>query len=75
MADSPADTTPVADLSYEAARDELVETVHRLEAGGTSLEDSLALWERGEALAQRCQEWLDGARKRLDEVVADRQPR
>lgn len=64
--------TPVAELSYEAARDELVETVHRLEAGGTTLEESLALWERGEALAQRCQEWLDGARKRLDEVVAER---
>jgi exodeoxyribonuclease VII small subunit len=63
--------TPVADLSYEAARDELVETVHRLEAGGTTLEESLALWERGEALAQRCQEWLDGARKRLDDVVAE----
>lgn len=73
MADSPATATPVADLSYEAARDELVETVHRLEAGGTSLEESLALWERGEALAQRCQEWLDGARTRLDEVVAARQ--
>lgn len=69
-----ADPTPVADLSYEAARDELVETVRRLEAGGTSLEESLALWERGEALAQRCQEWLDGARTRLDEVIAARQP-
>ncbi|GGO89540.1 hypothetical protein GCM10011584_19160 [Nocardioides phosphati] len=68
-----ADPTPVADLSYEAARDELVETVRRLEAGGTSLEESLALWERGEALAQRCQEWLDGARTRLDEVIAARQ--
>lgn len=73
MADSPTDATPVADLSYESARDELVETVHRLEAGGTSLEESLALWERGEALAQRCQEWLDGARTRLDEVIAARQ--
>lgn len=68
-----ADPTPVADLSYEAARDELVETVRLLEAGGTSLEESLALWERGEALAQRCQEWLDGARTRLDEVIAARQ--
>jgi exodeoxyribonuclease VII small subunit len=67
-----ADQNPVADLSYEAARDELVETVQRLEAGGTSLEESLALWERGEALAQRCQEWLDGARTRLDEVGAAR---
>ena len=39
--------------------------VSKLEAGGTSLEDSLALWERGEALARRCEEWLEGARKRL----------
>ena len=53
-------------LSYEQARDELADVVRRLEAGGTSLEDSLALWERGEALAARCQTWLDGARERLD---------
>jgi exodeoxyribonuclease VII small subunit len=59
----------VAELGYEAAREELVETVRRLEQGGTSLEESLALWERGEALARRCQEWLDGARRRLDAVV------
>lgn len=56
----------VADLSYEQARDELVAVVSRLEAGGATLEESLTLWERGEALAARCQEWLDGARKRLD---------
>jgi len=55
--------------SYEAAREELVEVVRRLEAGGTTLEESLALWERGERLATICQEWLDGARKRLDEVI------
>ncbi|WP_460446177.1 exodeoxyribonuclease VII small subunit [Angustibacter aerolatus] len=59
-------TDPLADLSYEQARDELLDVVRRLEAGGTSLEDSLALWERGEALAARCQTWLDGARERLD---------
>lgn len=53
-------------LSYEQARDELVDVVRRLEAGGASLEESLALWERGEALANRCQQWLDGARQRLD---------
>ena len=58
-------------LSYEQARDELVDVVRRLEAGGTSLEASLALWERGESLAARCQTWLDGARQRLDAV---RQP-
>ncbi len=56
----------VAALSYEQARDELVQVVARLEAGGEPLEASLALWERGEALAARCQEWLDGARERLD---------
>ena len=56
--------------SYEEAREELVEVVRRLEAGGTTLEESLALWERGEKLATICQEWLDGARERLDAVVA-----
>jgi exodeoxyribonuclease VII small subunit len=55
--------------SYEVAREELIEVVRRLEAGGTTLEESLALWERGEKLASICQEWLDGARKRLDEVI------
>ena len=57
--------------SYEDAREELVDVVRRLESGGTSLEDSLALWERGEQLAKVCQQWLDGARKRLDEAVAE----
>jgi len=55
----------VAELSYEQARDELVTVVARLESGAESLEESLALWERGEALATRCQQWLDGARERL----------
>jgi exodeoxyribonuclease VII small subunit len=55
--------------SYEEARAELVEVVQKLEAGGTSLEESLALWERGERLATICQEWLDGARERLDAVL------
>ena len=55
--------------SYEEAREELIEVVRQLEAGGTTLEESLALWERGEKLATICQEWLDGARKRLDEVI------
>ncbi|MCL2596022.1 MAG: exodeoxyribonuclease VII small subunit [Promicromonosporaceae bacterium] len=52
-------------LGYEQARNELVVVVQRLEAGGEPLEESLALWERGQALAARCQEWLDGARERL----------
>jgi exodeoxyribonuclease VII small subunit len=61
-----SDPSDVQSLGYEQARDELVDVVRRLEAGGTSLEEALALWERGEALAARCQTWLDGARDRLD---------
>jgi exodeoxyribonuclease VII small subunit len=60
---------PTAQLSYEDAREELIDVVRRLEAGGTTLEESLALWERGEQLAQVCQNWLDGARKRLDATL------
>ena len=72
--DESAAASPSADApSYEAARDELVEVVRRLEQGGVTLEESMALWERGEQLAQVCQEWLDGARRRLDEVVAKRE--
>jgi exodeoxyribonuclease VII small subunit len=56
--------------SYEAARDELIEVVRKLEAGGSTLEESLALWERGEALAAVCQRWLDGARERLAAAMA-----
>ena len=54
------------ELSYEAARAELEDVVRRLEVGGLTLEESLALWERGEALAKRCEEWLVGAKARLD---------
>ena len=61
----------VASLSYERAREELVAVVQRLEAGSVPLEDSLALWERGEALAQRCQTWLDEARSRLAAVAQE----
>jgi exodeoxyribonuclease VII small subunit len=61
-----SEPSDVQSLGYEQARDELVDVVRRLETGGTSLEEALALWERGEALAARCQTWLDGARERLD---------
>lgn len=60
-----ADSDDLAALTYEQARDELVAVVSRLESGGATLEESLRLWERGEALAARCQSWLDGARERL----------
>lgn len=56
-------------IPYETAREELIEVVRRLEAGGITLEESLALWERGEELAKTCQAWLDGARQRLDAAV------
>lgn len=59
-------------MSYERARDELVEVVRRLEAGGLPLEEALALWERGEELADVCQRWLDGARARVEEALRQR---
>ena len=61
---SPAPT--ISELSYEQARDELIRVVNELEQGSSTLEESLALWERGEALARRCEEWLIGAKARLD---------
>lgn len=63
------DTTTAA-LGYEQARDELIDVVRRLEAGGATLEESLALWERGEELARVCRHWLEGARRRLDAALA-----
>ncbi|MGN6126121.1 MAG: exodeoxyribonuclease VII small subunit [Humibacter sp.] len=60
----------LAELSYEQARDELISVVSRLEQGTPTLEESLALWERGEALARRCEEWLIGAKARLDAARA-----
>lgn len=62
--------TDVQSLSYEAARDELVRVVSELEQGSATLERSLSLWERGETLAARCEEWLVGARARLDAARA-----
>ena len=61
---------PVGELSYEEAREELVAVVQALESGQTTLERSLSLWERGTALADRCEEWLAGAKTRLDAVRA-----
>jgi exodeoxyribonuclease VII small subunit len=69
--DKPTDKPSDKAGSYEEAREELIGVVRTLENGGTTLEESLALWERGEALAKVCQEWLDGARKRLDDAMGD----
>lgn len=67
---STTSNTDVAELGYEAARDELVVVVKTLELGGLDLDESLALWERGEALAKRCEEHLAGARKRVEDALA-----
>ncbi|MBF6210785.1 exodeoxyribonuclease VII small subunit [Nocardia puris] len=60
----------IATFGYERARDELVNVVKMLEQGGLDLDDSLALWERGEALANRCEEHLAGARKRVEDALS-----
>ncbi|NYJ75643.1 exodeoxyribonuclease VII small subunit [Allobranchiibius huperziae] len=74
-----ADEVPAADahddiahLGYEDARDQLAAIVTRLESGEPSLEDSMRLWERGEALAAHCQKWLSNAEQRIDAMTADR---
>ncbi len=62
--------TPVSELGYEQCRDELIEVVRLLEQGGLDLDASLTLWERGEALARRCEEHLVGARERIEAALA-----
>lgn len=64
------DATPVRP-TYEQARDELASVVAALEAGGLTLEESLALWERGEELAGICRTWLDAARARVSATDPD----
>ena len=63
-------STDPAKLSYEEARNELVAVVADLEAGTATLEETIELWERGEALAARCEEWLVGAKERLNKAKA-----
>ena len=64
-------TKPISDLDYEECRDEIVEVVRILEQGGLGLDASLKLWERGENLARRCEQHLAGARKRIEEKLAE----
>ena len=59
-------------MSYEQARDELVQVVSSLEQGNIPLDESIALWERGEALAVRCEQWLSDARERLEKARSQR---
>lgn len=65
------DAGDVSTLSFEQARDELVRVVAELEQGAPTLEQSLELWERGEKLYARCEEWLLGAKRRLDAARGD----
>jgi exodeoxyribonuclease VII small subunit len=58
----------IADLSYEAARDELTAIVAQLEGGQVPLEEGMRLWRRGEALAEHCTAWLDGAQRQISEA-------
>jgi len=67
-------TKAIGELGYEDARDELIEVVQRLEHGGLDLDTSLRLWERGEELAKRCEEHLAGARRRVEDALAAREP-
>jgi exodeoxyribonuclease VII small subunit len=62
---------PPEELSYEQAFQELEATVGKLEAGEIPLEESLALFERGQALAARCSELLDQAELKLRQLVPD----
>ena len=66
---------PVDTLSYEQARAELENVVRQLESGASDLETSIALWERGESLAKRCEAWLEGAREKLNEARAEQRQR
>lgn len=69
MSQSPDSQVPVQELGYEAARDELAQVVAVLEQGGLGLDESLALWERGEALATHCRAQLQGAAERIEKAL------
>ncbi|MEV0766357.1 exodeoxyribonuclease VII small subunit [Nocardia sp. NPDC050435] len=68
--DTATEAAEIASFGYERARDELVNVVKMLEQGGMDLDESLALWERGEALANRCEEHLAGARQRVENAIS-----
>ena len=59
-------------MTYEQARDELTKVLNQLEAGSVTLDQSMALWQRGELLAKKCEQWLAGARAKLDEVLKEK---
>jgi len=68
MAGKPA-PVPVDEMSFEAALKELESIVSRLEQGEVDLEDSIALYERGQALKAHCDKKLKAAEGRLEKIV------
>lgn len=70
MSETTENESETAELGYEGARDQLIEVVKELEAGGLSLEQSLALWEKGEHLANVCEQHLAGARERVEAALS-----
>ncbi len=63
----------IKNLSFEQAFAELEETVRKLEAGGLTLEESLAFFERGQALAAHCGTQLDQAELKIEQLVPEGQ--
>jgi len=61
----------IENLTFEQAFAELEETVHKLEAGGLTLEESLALFERGQTLAARCSTQLDQAELKIRQLTSE----
>ena len=66
------DNKDIEKMTYEQARDELTKVLSQLEQGAVTLDQSMDLWQRGELLAQKCEEFLSGAKKKLDEVLKDK---
>lgn len=66
-----ANHADIRKLSFERALEELESIVTRLEGGEVALEESVAIYERGEALKRRCEELLRQAEARVDKITTD----
>ena len=71
MTDPKSESTPVEGLSYEEALNELQEIVSNLESGERSLEETLALYQRGQVLARYCAGLLDQAELKLQQISGE----